>query len=204
MMTLLLLALALTGEAETEHPPLMSHVDECERWVGTASGNDPTVRLQLRLCQEGDGVAGHVQWSSRRSGWNVRRVRGARRRHPGGFLARRGGQVTLRDEALEVSRPNPGWRFCTIDRWQLREDGDSLVGRYDSAGCDDHAEVRLRRMRADEGPAGGHAADPVSVRRARDETSGGLFGCTAIPAGPIGLSWLGPLLLVVVARARRR
>lgn len=144
-----LFALAIVPAAAkaAEHPPVLDDQDGCQRWIGGASGNDPSVRIVLRLCpKEGGGVGGQSQWSSLESGWNVRVVDGAWD----------GDRLTLRDVRIAEERPNPGWRFCTIDRWDLRRSGDRLNGSYTSTACDDHARVSLRLMQ--EPAQGGGAA----------------------------------------------
>lgn len=57
-------------------PKLLDDKAGCERWLGTAAGNDPSVRVNLRLCPKDGGVEGELQWSSLQSGWNLRRVVG--------------------------------------------------------------------------------------------------------------------------------
>jgi hypothetical protein len=151
--TALVSLLAAPRAHALEHPPVLDPETGCERWLGGASGNDPSLRLNLRLCGEGSGVHGEVQWSSQTSGWNVREVRGEWS----------GDALTLRDVRIVEERPEPGWRFCTIDRWSLRRRGDRLEGTYDSAACSDHANVWLDRM-ADEArrPEGAGPPPPPS------------------------------------------
>lgn len=119
-----------------EHPPPLPEEAGCERWLGGARANDPSVRLNLILCNR-DGVAsGHVQWSSLESGWNVREITGTIT----------DAKVVLRDIRIVEEKPQPGWRFCTIDRWELTRNGNRLEGTYDSAACTDHATVWFELM----------------------------------------------------------
>ena len=132
-------ALSPSRAAALEHPPLLEGQSGCEDWQGTASGNDPSVRLHLQLCAaEAGRVRGRVQWSSLESGWNVREVEGR-------WTASR---LQLSDVRLSESHPNPGWRFCVIDRWRLERQGDRLQGEYVSEACRDRARVHLERVAA--------------------------------------------------------
>ena len=119
-----------------KHPDLLEGEKGCERWLGGSSGNDPSVRLNLVLCREGPRVRGRVQWSSLLSGWNVREVIGAEE----------GDGVVMKDVRILEERPEPGWRFCVVDRWALRGDGRRMEGTYDSQACNDHATVWFERM----------------------------------------------------------
>lgn len=136
-MIAVLLVLSLAGEARAlEHPTELPAQAGCERWKGGSSGNDPSARLMFVLCPEGTNVTGEMQWSSLVSGWSVRPVEGSWN----------GDTLVMRDLRLSENRPQPGWRFCTVDRWELRRVGDRLEGTYDSAACHDHATVWLERM----------------------------------------------------------
>lgn len=120
-----------------ERPPPLATPSGCELWVGRASGNDPSTQLELQLCPQPDGsVAGALQWSSTVSGWNVRDVSG--RVQPDGTT------LFLRDDRVREERPEPGWRFCTVDRYTLARSGDRMTGRYHSAACQDDGTITLR------------------------------------------------------------
>lgn len=111
----------------------------CELWSGTASGNDPSVRVQLSLCNEKDpkgAVSGVLQWSSERSGWSRRAITGA-------YASDGGHAVLLRDTKFIENKPNLFWRFCLIDQYQLVRDGETLRGEYYSAACKDRAQLSL-------------------------------------------------------------
>jgi hypothetical protein len=143
MLALVVVSLWPRAAAAIErHPDVLPGEAGCERWLGGSSGNDPSVRLNLVLCEKGGRASGHVQWSSLVSGWSVREVTG---------IAGRDGAL-LRDVTIVEQRPEPGWRFCTVDRWALRREGERLVGTYDSEACADHATVWFERM--PEGDAG--------------------------------------------------
>jgi hypothetical protein len=122
--------------AALEHPPPLPEEAGCERWLGGAKANDPSIRLNLILCNRNGVASGHVQWSSLESGWNVREITGTITDT----------QVVLRDVRIVEEKPQPGWRFCTIDRWELTRNGNRLEGTYDSAACNDHATVWFDRM----------------------------------------------------------
>ncbi len=119
-------------------PPPLEPRASCSLWKGTASGNDPSVQIELELCGEAGALRGRVQWSSTRSGSNVRTIRGERDAEG----------LHLRDSAMTASNPAPGWRFCLIDRYDLRVvSPDRLVGRYRSVACRDAATLTLERVR---------------------------------------------------------
>lgn len=117
-------------------PPLQPR-SGCELWRGTFSGNGPSVLVEARFCiDDQNRVSGEIQWSSLRSGYNIRQVVG--RRDP----TRR---LLLHDVRFRDSRPRSGWRFCLINEYVLDPEGrDRLVGSYDSVACSDHARVDLR------------------------------------------------------------
>ena len=123
----------------TARPDPLEPGPGCDRWVGESGGNDPTVQLDLVLCPEGQSVQGQTQWSSLRSGWNLRVVEGS--------WSTDGKTLSLRDVRIVKEKPNPGWRFCTIDLYELHKRGDSkLQGSYHSSSCHDDAWVRLSRV----------------------------------------------------------
>jgi hypothetical protein len=177
-----LLALLAPARSATalERPALLEEKEGCERWLGNASGNDPSVRLNLRLCAEGEEVHGEAQWSSLESGWNVREVRGRWQ----------GEELRLADVRIVEQRAEPGWRFCTIDRWELTRRGEELVGRYVSTACSDEARVRLARVADEDVPAGGgegpgQSGDMPPPPAPLPLTGGGAGG-TSPPQEPVG------------------
>jgi hypothetical protein len=107
----------------------------CQLWEGTAAGNDPSVTLRLTLCEGEAGLYGVVEWSSRSSGWNRRAIEGRR--------GAKGG-LSLHDVRVLEEKPNPGWRFCVIDRYELDPAApERLEGEYFSEKCRDAAAVKL-------------------------------------------------------------
>lgn len=112
--------------------------DPCTHWQGTVSGNDPSVRVTVMLCPVGEGrVTGTLVWESKRSGTNTRALDGTQS----------GKSFTLRDLTVD-GNPQPGWRFCKIDRYALALVGDTaLEGTYHSSECNDDATVKLARVR---------------------------------------------------------
>jgi len=171
----------LSASVAEARPPLLPERAGCELWLGEAHGNDG-VRINLRLCPgEGGSLTGELQWSGEESGWNVRAVEGTRA----------GAQIRLRDVRIVEERPEPGWRFCTIERYELRAVGSNrLSGRYVSTSCNDHATVELRRV---EGSAGGDTTRTSKTRnRAQDprETETPI-GEAPIREAPVGEATVG-------------
>lgn len=132
-----------------ERPPRLVPQSGCELWVGRASGNDPSMQIELELCPQADGqLLGSLQWSSTLSGWNVRDLHG--HYEPGGRA------LSLSDDRVRAERPAPGWRFCTVDLYTLERVGDHLSGRYHSSACTDDGTMSLDRVTG----AAGQPAQP--------------------------------------------
>ena len=163
-----IVSIARSAHAAVEYPPELDAADDCTLWRGTVSGNDATVRMMFRLCPgPGDTVAGTGQWSSKVSGYNVRRISGR--------WLDKGARLELHDEAVTESRPEPGWRFCVIDRYALVRNGDELTGTYDSSVCKDHATVKVSLVTAPPGAPSGSpspGAPPPTVASAPGAPSG--------------------------------
>jgi hypothetical protein len=106
---------------------------DCACFSGASHGNDD-VRTLLRLCRDGASVSGTFDWVGSRSGTNTRALSGSTT----------DGGVTLHDDAIVAQHPNPGWRFCTVDRYDLRwlPDG-GLGGTFWSAAFADRATMEL-------------------------------------------------------------
>ena len=143
MLSFVLLAVAQEmQQSAAPRPPPLEALPRCERWKGTAAGNDPSIEVSLRICQvEGQdhGVEGTLLWSSLVSGWNRRELVGSWE----------GEKLVLRDLRVAEERPQAGWYFCVIDRYELEKvDPGTLIGRYDSAACMDHATLKLERVGA--------------------------------------------------------
>ncbi len=125
-------------EGRVHRPPPLAPQPACELWRGAArGGNDPSVQAELLICPGAGGqVTGQTQWSSLLSGYNVRDTIGSwsnDRRH-----------LVLRDVRVREEHPQPNWRFCTIDHYDLvRMSPRRLEGSYDSAACRDHAALTL-------------------------------------------------------------
>lgn len=129
---------AVPRAVAVERPPRLAPASGCELWIGTASGNDPSTQIELQLCPQPDAsVSGSLQWSSTMSGWNLRDVSGR--------YDASGAELTLRDDRIRAQRPETGWRFCNVDRYTLRRDGDRLRGRYHSTACHDDGTLDLTR-----------------------------------------------------------
>lgn len=130
-----------TPAGETPLPPPAPAPEPqkgCERYTGTAAGNDADITIHLSICGEST-VTGRLMWISKRSGVNVRAVSGTRGKT---------GDLALKDDKMEMSRPKPGWRFCLIDRYTLAKTGDdTLGGTYFSQACNDTATLSLTRKK---------------------------------------------------------
>jgi hypothetical protein len=123
---------------QSERPELLPAKEGCEVWIGKAYGNDPTIRMQLRLCPDGEAVTGEVQWSSLTSGWNLREVKGKWDEAHKNLL--------LKDVAIIENQPVDGWKFCLIDNYYLTKNGQFLRGTYSSESCKDRAMVDLKNI----------------------------------------------------------
>jgi hypothetical protein len=121
---------------EVGRPPALQPQSGCELWRGTFSGNDPSVLVEARLCTDNQGeVTGVVQWSSLRSGYNIREVAGTREPD---------GRLVLHDVQFRESHSRFWWRFCLIDQYVLEQDTHNhLIGTYQSHACNDRADINL-------------------------------------------------------------
>jgi hypothetical protein len=134
-----LVASFTTMSTNPKRPPAeRDEPTSCSHWQGTASGNDPSIRITVILCPHANNrVTGTLVWESKRSGTNTRALEGTQS----------GKSFTLRDVSL-AGQPAPGWRFCKIDRYELALSGDTrLAGTYHSAECNDDATLTLERVR---------------------------------------------------------
>jgi len=197
-------AAAQTIQDQAPRPPPLPPEQGCELWRGTSSGNDPSVELEVRLCPTGTALTGVIQWSSTRSGWN--------RRSLAGEAQAGGSRIVMRDLAILEERPQPGWRFCTVDRYELARTGDVLAGRYDSEACTDHGRLDLRLV----GTAPRDATSvpvpqvpapppPVTPPPPPAQPRVGCGGCAAI-GDPIGhpVAWLAVASIGLFGSRRRR
>ncbi|MBI4950596.1 MAG: hypothetical protein HY908_01050, partial [Myxococcales bacterium] len=163
-----------------EHPPDLVAEGECEAWIGTVSGNDPSVRVSARLCPAGgDAVKGQLQWSSLKSGYSVRDVEGR-------WLDGKK-KLDMRDVRVAESHPNPGWIFCTVDKYDLAlEAPNELRGTYVSAACSDHARVTLSRVPKPAAPPGSGTATAPPSGPPQPPGPPGPPGSTSPPEPPPG------------------
>lgn len=196
---------ALAQIQDVRRPPPLEKAPECELWKGKVSGNDPSVEVEMRLCAAaGDEVNGVFQWSSLRSGWNRRALVG---RWSEGRT-----KLALRDASILEERPQPGWRFCTVDDYDLALTGPgALDGTYRSKACNDTAKVTLKL----EGPATAPAtapptapppvpAPPASPPAPPAETKSRGLCAFAPPGGTSPVPAIALLAGVVFAALRRR
>jgi hypothetical protein len=111
--------------------------ERCSRWQGSVSGNDPSVHVTASLCEKDGHITGTLAWKSDKSGTSTRALDGMRSKDA----------VVLHDTAMSGT-PNPGWRFCLIDKYELTGAGsDTLSGTYQSKRCRDVATIELHRVR---------------------------------------------------------
>lgn len=174
-------------------PPPLPLEEGCELWRGAVSGNDPTVQVEASLCPgEGNAVTGRLQWSSLKSGWNVRRLEGR-------WQSERRQKLSLRDTAIVEERPEPGWRFCRVDQYDLEViRPNRMEGRYVSRPCDDTATIWLERQEAPSSDTSGPAdtsdtvitpatplpempALPAQVADDESDVRRGCLGCAVLP-----------------------
>ena len=136
-LALVLLVLFVTPAAASDTKPKKrpEPAKPCATWQGRVRGNDPDVAIKATLCQQKDGrVHGTIVWSGR-SGSSTRAVSGTWS----------SGTLTLRDDRIS-GQPNPGWRFCPIERYTLAQAGaKKLAGTYRSTECNDDAAITLER-----------------------------------------------------------
>ena len=142
LVVLTLLATA-TLAREIRPDPLLDEAG-CELWAGLASGNDPSMWVEFRLCPgEEHEIVGAVQFSSLISGWSIREIVGSRR-IDGGFV--------LQELSFLEQRPAEHWMFCLVDEYQLSHvNANRLEGTYRAEGCDS-GTVTLDRVDPDNPP----------------------------------------------------
>jgi hypothetical protein len=130
---------ALAADTQSSaRPPALEGRTGCELWVGTVSGNDPSVLVEALVCEGINGaVTGQLQWSSLQSGYSIRDVAGS--------WSEGHAKLTLHDTKLVVNKPKPGWVFCEVDQYDLARTGDKLDGSYRSQKCHDTATVKLAK-----------------------------------------------------------
>lgn len=189
-----LAAAAQTIQDVAPRPPPLPPEPGCELWRGTSSGNDPSVEIEVRICRSGDTFTGAFQWSSTRSGWNRRSIEGR--------VSDGGATVTMRDLAILEQRPQPGWMFCTVDRYSLTRTGDTLAGRYDSEACTDHGTLQLRLVGTEPAPPP-PATPPPTMPPPPPPAARSGCGCSTSPSAvtPVGL--LGALAVTLPFLRRR-
>lgn len=117
-------------------PKALKPTDNCELWVGTARGNDPSVKVEFSFCiNRNKEVIGILQWSSTRSGWNKRAVNGYKKEN----------EILLHDEKFLENKPNRGWVFCLIDEYRFSINKSRIQGEYASNDCQDKGQFLLIR-----------------------------------------------------------
>lgn len=128
---------ATTGAYAHEPNPLPD--ETCRCWTGTSEGND-RVAMTVYLCREDKVVTGTFDWRGSQSGHSVRDLEGK--------VTRKG--LKLHDVAMPVDEPNPPWRFCLIDEYDLDWGAHAeLHGSYRSRACFDVAEIELLPTKRD-------------------------------------------------------
>ncbi len=205
-----LLSAPSTVWARTEpaaRPPPLEGRTGCELWVGTVSGNDPSVLVEALICEGIDGsVSGQLQWSSLTSGYSIRDISGQ--------WSQSRDKLAMSDSRIVVNKPNPGWRFCTVDQYDLTLIAPTkLRGSYRSSACSDTAKVELDKKVVPapvptlepEEPSPPPASEPEA--ESRDPKQPAASGCSCRSAaddGAAGGSVLTALALLALTRRRVR
>lgn len=118
-------------------PQALKAKENCELWVGTASGNDPSVQVEFSFClNRNNEITGILQWSSTRSGWNKRAVNGNKKENT----------IILHDEKFLENKPNRGWVFCLIDEYRFSLSKNKMQGDYISNACRDKGRFSLSKQ----------------------------------------------------------
>jgi MYXO-CTERM domain-containing protein len=138
------------------HPPDLPAQGDCDAWAGTFKGNDPDMRISMRICPDagrgGDAVKGQVQTSSLKSGYSVRDFEGR-------WLDGKK-RLEAHDVRVVEDHPNPGWVFCIVDSYDLAlRAPDELAGTVIAKECDDRSEAHLTRTPR---PASSGGVPPVA------------------------------------------
>jgi hypothetical protein len=131
-------------EDDPRRPPPLRAPPECQLFRGSARGNDPTQLVEMVLCVDGSAARGTFQTSSLRSGWSKRSFVGA--------VIEPRARLSLRETAFIDDRPNPRWRFCLIDRYDLRfTTATHVESDYHSSACRDDGHISMDLVEADAG-----------------------------------------------------
>jgi hypothetical protein len=176
-------------------------------WRGTNSGNDPSQEVELRLCVDSPGsptVRGESQYSSLNSGWTRRAFTGTR--------SADGRNLTLRETRMLEDRPNPGWRFCLIDEYNITlVEPDRITGGYFSQACDDRGRMTLRlHARTTSAPDAAAQPAPQPVRptlsapREDPPRRRRRILCAAAEPSRASSAWVLALSCALALRPRRR
>lgn len=121
---------------DPRRPPPLQAPPNCQLYRGSARGNDPTQLVELVLCLDGASVRGTFQTSSLNSGWSKRSFDGS--------VVEPGARLALRETAFLERRSNPGWRFCLIDRYDLRfTTRTHIESDYHSTACNDDGHISV-------------------------------------------------------------
>ncbi|MBL8683457.1 MAG: hypothetical protein JNK05_30085 [Myxococcales bacterium] len=139
---------------DPRRPPPLQAPPECQLYRGSARGNDPTQLVELVLCVDGSSVRGTFQTSSLNSGWSKRSFVGS--------VIEPDVRLALRETAFLERRSNPGWRFCLIDRYDLRfTTRTHIESDYHSTDCRDDGHISVDLVGAlDAGVSDGGALEP--------------------------------------------
>jgi len=114
-------------------------------WVGLLSGNDPDVSAVIDLACPGENrITGTFLWKSKVSGTNKRAMSGT--------FDPDTNTLTLKDDGLVATSPKTQWRFCPIDKYELKLSKDlrELSGEYWSEACSDHGTLQIHKASVDE------------------------------------------------------
>jgi hypothetical protein len=133
------LAILLGASLYMEQSRVMVANEMCRTFVGDLSGNDPSARAELELCNHGGQYEGTLK---------VRGESGYSEAHLEGHVVC-DGSLRLIDQGPLTAEPADGWAFCFDDVFHLRWDGrgQRLAGGFVSEECNDAGTVNLRPLR---------------------------------------------------------
>lgn len=196
----------------TQRPQPLEGKSGCDLWKGTVSGNDPSVLVELLVCESiGGGVTGQLQWSSLKSGYSIREIAGE--------WSKDRQKLLIHDTALVVDKPNFGWKFCTVDLYDLALTSKTrLLGTYTASKCPDTATVDLSLVERpapkvvipepEEEPNVGADRPDSDVRDPKPEEKSSCLcstpGGASASSGPLSIGVAALLLLARFTRDRSR
>jgi len=133
------LAILLGASLYMERSRVMVANHDCRSFVGVVSGNDPSARAELELCNVNGQYEGTLKMRGE-SGYSEAHLEGR-------FMC--DGRLHLVDQGPLTAAPADGWAFCFDDVFTLGWDAERerLTGSFSSEECDDAGRVLLRPVR---------------------------------------------------------